>query len=219
LKEVKRMGYKNQLVCIFEKEQNKDTFNDFINCFGFKKFEIPENLKHGDEIIPEDLQLGTITFRFGITTFIFKKKVFIADMIDEIILTPQFEEILKEVIKLKNLKMAYAGGDITEEISEMAFEYYNDPYYFCFELKARWLFLDELKDEINKIKKILPKKELIEIIKNNAKKVFLTDKGIGILKTYSGPNERELIRKELKKKGIPFEDNEDEKNIKGAETG
>jgi len=211
------MGSKDQLICIFEKEQNKDTFSEFIKCFGFKEFKIPENLKHGDEIVPEDPRLGSITFRFGWPTFIFGKKFFTADLIDEIILTPQFEEILKKIVKLKNLKMAYAGGDIEEEISDMSFQYFNNPYYFCFELKARWLFLDELKEEIEKIKKILPEKKLIEIIKKNTKKVFLTEKGVGILKTYFGPDEIKLIKTELRKKGIPPENNKTEKDLKELE--
>lgn len=208
------MGITEELVCIFEKEQNKHTFSEFIKCFGFKKFKIPENLKYGDEIIPEDLKSGKVKFNFGAIKFIFNKKILVAYRIDEIMFTQEFEETLKKIIKLENLKIAFTKNEVTENLSETLFEYYNEPYYFCFELKARYLFLDELKEEINKIKKILPKKELIEIIKNNAKKVFLTEKGIGILKTYSDPDERELIQKELRKRGIPLEKGEAEKYAK-----
>ncbi len=207
------MSIKYELSCVFEKEQNKNTFNEFINCFGFNEFKIPENLKHGDEIIPKDPESGQITFIFG-------KKVFTADMIDEIMFTPQFEEILKKIIKLKNLKMACAlSKEVTENISEALFEYYSDPYYFCFELKARYLFLDELKDEINKIKKVLPKKELTELIKKNARKPILIGKGIGILKTKYGAYEepvypRYFIRKELRKRGMQIEEGKAEEYAK-----
>ncbi|MDO8740280.1 MAG: hypothetical protein Q7J54_01755 [Candidatus Woesearchaeota archaeon] len=127
-------------------------------------------------------------------------------------------KVLSCAINDKNIIMAYDGTSDRDYIAAIGpeFEYHLNPYYFCFDIPSPNMFLNILGEKIPEIRKVLPKAELIKLIKRWSDKTIISKAGgVAVVREKSGyAYPRYFIRKRLRELGIDLGEGEAEKNAK-----
>jgi hypothetical protein len=195
-----------RLVCIFDKVQSEGNFYSFIKHLRFEECERFGEFPEIQVVLKEENRLQ---FEWD------RKKIIVTDL-DMMLVPPTLKDIVSRLNGLDDVVLAYVAEEDIINVGWASFEYYRNPYLFCFDTDVRLLFIDRFNEKIAEITKVISREEMVELVKKHSWDWVKIGGSVGIIKTRVfddlkyfklGKKSLKFIDEKLKTRGAKLSEN------------